>query len=68
LRNERGRRNFPKLEEVTLPLKWLPGSDGEIIHGQLLNRIIGLFEVPRFNAVLAAGQHEVFPWKMHSPR
>jgi hypothetical protein len=101
------RRNFPNLEEVTLPLKWLSGSDsleihfenhpkvvldniilninaedfgievdrvakleippdavlcdGEIIRSQLLNRIIGLFEVQRFNAALAAGHHEVFP-------
>jgi hypothetical protein len=101
------RRNFPALEEVTLPLKWLSGSDsleihfenrpkvvlenvilninaedfgievdrvakleippdavlcdGEIIRGQLLSRIIGLFEVQRFNAALAAGHHEAFP-------
>jgi hypothetical protein len=101
------RRNFPKLEEVTLPLKWLRGSDsleihfenapkveldniilnvnaedfsievdrvakleippdavicdGEIIRGQLLNRVIGLFEVQRFNAALTAEHPEVFP-------
>src|SRR5205823_1174907 len=35
--------------------------DGEIIRGQLLNRIIGLFEVQRFNAAMAAGHQQLFP-------
>lgn len=35
--------------------------DGEIIRGRLLNRVIGLFEVHRFNAAMASGRCEYQP-------
>jgi hypothetical protein len=35
--------------------------DGEVVHGNLLNRVVGLFEVHRFNAAMAAGRKEFFP-------
>jgi len=35
--------------------------DGEVVRGHLLNRAIGLFEVHRFNAAMAAGRVEFFP-------
>ena len=35
--------------------------DGEVVRGNLLNRVIGLFEVHRFNAAMAAGKREFFP-------
>ncbi|MGD0770170.1 MAG: toll/interleukin-1 receptor domain-containing protein [Tepidisphaeraceae bacterium] len=35
--------------------------DGEVVRGKLLNRVIGLFEVHRFNAAMAAGRTEFRP-------
>ena len=35
--------------------------DGEVVSGQLLNRVVGLFEVNRFNARMAAGDNEYYP-------
>jgi len=35
--------------------------DGEIIHGELLDRPIGLFLVPRFHEILASGAREFLP-------
>lgn len=35
--------------------------DGEVVRGSLLNRVIGLFEVNRFHAAMAAGRTEFQP-------
>lgn len=35
--------------------------DGELIDGQLLNQVIGLFEVQKFNAEFKSGKTEFFP-------
>lgn len=101
------KRDFLQLNELALPLKWLPGRDsvlirfnnqapvefhdclvninaedfgieidrvakiaigpeavlcdGEVVQGQLLNRVVGLFEVEQFNRNMAIGRAEFFP-------
>jgi TIR domain len=35
--------------------------DGETARGQLVNQVVGLFDVHRFNAAMAAGRTEFFP-------
>jgi hypothetical protein len=35
--------------------------DGEVVRGHLLNRLVGLFRVERFNAAMASGGKEYYP-------